>query len=329
MDKSLYPLKFTPLMKNKIWGGDKIKSVLGIDFDPLENCGELWVLSGIEGEETPVANGFLEEATLPELIEMYSDELLGEDIFTKYYNAFPLLLKIIDANDDLSIQVHPDDKYAQRQGFLNGKTEMWYIIDSEGGLITSGFRSQVTKAKVINAIRDNKLTELLNIEPAFADDVFYIPSGTIHAIGKGVLLAEIQQSSDLTYRLYDYDRTDANGNKRELHLADAIEVLDLSSVVSTAKHHYHNHLNHTHNILEAPYFITNAVFLNMQEGLCKDYSQLDSCVIYFCVGGSANIQSMNTLSHIKAGETLLLPAIAKDATIFPEGKVKILEIIPL
>ncbi|MDR0790608.1 MAG: class I mannose-6-phosphate isomerase, partial [Bacteroidales bacterium] len=326
MEQGLYPLKFLPLMKSKIWGGTKIKDNLGIDFSPLDNCGELWALSAVEGEETLIENGFLAQATLKEVIQMYSDELLGEENFAKFYDNFPLLLKIIDAADNLSVQVHPDDRYAQSVGVPNGKSEMWYVINSDkGSIITSGFRKRVTKSEILNSIRSNNLADILNTEPTFEDDVFYIPAGTIHAIGKGVLLAEIQQNCDLTYRLYDYDRTDEQGNKRQLHLKDAIEVLDLSPVYDTAKHHYHNHLNHTHNIIETPYFSTNIVNLNMESGLRKDYSFLDSFVIYFCVGGSADVQSLNTTLHIQAGEAMLLPAITKEAIIIPHNAVKILE----
>jgi mannose-6-phosphate isomerase len=327
MTQGLYPLKFTPLMKKKIWGGQKIKTILGIDFSPLENCGELWALSAVEGDETLIENGFLAEANLKEAIEMYSDELIGEENFTKYYNNFPLLLKIIDAADNLSVQVHPDNKYAQSVGFENGKNEMWYIINADkGSFITSGFSKKVSKNEVTTSIRNNTLSSLLNSELAFEDDVFYVPAGRVHSIGKGVMLAEIQQSSNITYRLYDFDRTDEKGNKRQLHLKEATEVLDLSAIDYTAKQHYHNHLNHTHNIIETPFFITNIIHLNMQSGLRRDYSQLDSFVIYFCVAGSADILSLNTTLHIKAGEAMLIPAVAVDAAIFPQGEVKILEI---
>jgi mannose-6-phosphate isomerase len=327
MEQGLYPLKFIPLFKKKIWGGSKIKNLLNIDFSPLENCGELWSLSAVEGEETLIENGFLQEATIKEAIDMYSDELMGEENFERFYNEFPLLFKIIDAADNLSLQVHPDDKYAQTKGFSNGKNEMWYIINAENNAkITSGFRKKVTKAEILNSIRDNKLMDIVNCEQAFEDDVFFIPAGRIHAIGKGIMLAEIQQSSDLTYRLFDYNRTDKNGNKRELHLQDAMNVIDLSPIHDTAKEHYHNHLNHTHNIIDTPFFSTNIMNLNMQSGLKKDYSKLESFVVYFCIGGCAEVHALNTVLHITSGETLLLPAITKEVVVYPQGNAKILEV---
>ncbi|MDR1006727.1 MAG: class I mannose-6-phosphate isomerase [Bacteroidales bacterium] len=312
-------------MKKKVWGGTNIKDILKIDIEPLENCGELWVLSGIEGEETLVENGFLKEASLKEIISMYSDELLGEENFEKFYDDFPLLLKIIDAEKNLSIQVHPDDNYAEAHGYANGKNEMWYIMHSNQGSVSCGWNKKVTKAQVINSIRDKNLPDLLLTEPVREDDAFFVAAGTIHAINSGVMLAEIQQSSDLTYRIYDYDRTDAEGNKRELHLQQAIDVLDLSYAGDTAKIHYHNHLNHTHNIIDTPFFSTNIINLDMQAGLRKDYSALDSFVIYFCVGGKAQIQALNTTLTIQAGQTILLPAITKEAIIVPTPQVKILE----
>jgi len=314
-------------MKEKIWGGQKIKNILGFDFAPMKNCGELWTLSAVEGEETPVSNGFLAEATLKEVLEMYADELIGEVNFSKYRTNFPLLLKIIDAADNLSLQVHPDDNYAQSVGFANGKNEMWYIMNADQrSFITSGFRKKVSKIEIMNAVRNNTLTDILNKELAFENDVFYIPAGRVHAIGGGIMLAEIQQNSDLTYRIYDYNRTDKNGNKRQLHLKEAMEVMNLSFIETTAKHYYENHLNHTHNIIDTPFFFTNIINLASQYNIKRDYSQMDTFVIYFCVGGSAKIETMTTNTDVKAGEAVLIPAVANDVTIISNNGVKILEI---
>ncbi|MDD4529575.1 MAG: class I mannose-6-phosphate isomerase, partial [Bacteroidales bacterium] len=200
MEQSLYPLKFMPLFKDKIWGGNKIKEIVGIDYSPLENCGELWALSSVEGDETIVENGFLAECTLREVIDMYTDELLGEKSYYEFGEHFPLLFKIIDAKEKLSVQVHPDNIMAQQKGMENGKTEMWYIMQADQGAeIISGFNKNMTKAELINRLRDKNLAQALNIEETEKGDLFFIPSGRIHAIGAGVLLAEIQQSSDATY----------------------------------------------------------------------------------------------------------------------------------
>ncbi|MCK9163968.1 MAG: class I mannose-6-phosphate isomerase, partial [Bacteroidales bacterium] len=193
MEQSLYPLKFLPLFKDKIWGGSKIKDIIGIDYSPLERCGELWVLSSIEGSETIIENGFLAECTLPEVIDMYMDELLGEKCYNEFGENFPLLFKIIDANDKLSVQVHPDDKMAQRKGMDNGKTEMWYVMQADqGAQIINGFNKDMNKVETINRLRDNTIAEVLNTDTTEKGDLFFIPAGRIHAIGAGVLLAEIQ-----------------------------------------------------------------------------------------------------------------------------------------
>lgn len=324
-EQSLYPLKFMPLFKDKIWGGNKIKDIVGIDYSPLERCGELWVLSGVEEDETFVANGYLAECTLSEIIDMYTDELMGENNYNEFGEHFPLLLKIIDAKEKLSVQVHPDDKIAQSKGMDNGKTEMWYVMQAdEGAEIISGFNKKVTKAEIVNRLRDNNISEILNTETTEKGDLFYIPAGQIHAIGSGVLLAEIQQSSDSTYRVHDWNRVDDNGKPRDLHRAEAIEALDLNYVGPSAKSGYNYAINKTVELVECQYFTTNIIHLS--EGLIKDYSDLDSFVIYFCVEGSGFIDSLGHRIPLRAGEAMLIPAIAGKTTIEPNGLIKILEI---
>ena len=324
MEQSLYPLKFMPLFKDKIWGGNKIKDIIGIDYSPLERCGELWVLSGIEGDETVVENGYLAECTLPEVIDMYTDELLGEKCYYEFGENFPLLFKIIDAKEKLSVQVHPDDKLAQQKGMPNGKTEMWYIMQADqDSEIISGFNKNITKADLINRLRNKNLAEVLNSEKTEKGDLFYIPAGQIHAIGSGVLLAEIQQSSDATYRVYDWDRTDDNGKTRNLHVAEAIEALDFKEVGISAKSAYDYELNKTVQLLSTPYFTTN--ILHTIEPIKKDYSLLDSFVVYLCTEGRGFIHSLGQRIPIKAGEAMLIPAIAEDAIIEPNGLITILE----
>ncbi len=324
-ERGLYPLKFMPLFKDKIWGGNKIKDIVGVDYSPLSRCGELWLLSGLEGNESVVENGFLSECTLPEVIEMYADELVGEDNFNRFYTDFPLLIKIIDANDNLSVQVHPDDNYAYKHGLESGKTEMWYVLQADKDSdIYVGFNQKETKADIINRLRNKTFKEILHKDKVEQGDLFFIPAGTIHAIGKGVLLAEIQQSSDSTFRLYDWDRTDKEGNARELHVEQSLEVLDLSQQEGTAKVHYHYHLNETDNLIQCPYFVTN--IMPLSQALKKDYSQSDTFYLYMCVAGKGFVTSMGHRIPLNTGEILMIPALAKDAIIEPQPIMEILEI---
>lgn len=324
-EQGLYPLKFMPLFKDKIWGGNKIRDLVGIDYSPLNRCGEVWVLSALKENESVVENGFLAECTLNEVIEMYSDELLGEDNFNRFYTDFPLLIKLIDANDNLSVQVHPDDNYAQKHGMENGKTEMWYVLQADNEAeIYVGFNQKETKADIINRLRNKTFQQVLHKDKVEQGDLFFIPAGTIHAIGKGVLLAEIQQSSDATFRLYDWDRVGENNQPRELHLEQGLEVLDLSQQEGTAKIHYHYHPNETTNLVQCPYFVTNVIPLT--QALKKDYSNSDTFYIYFCVAGKGFVTSMGHRIPLSAGEILMIPAIAQDTLIEPQPLMEILEI---
>lgn len=324
-EQGLYPLKFLPLFKNKIWGGNKIRDILNVDYSPLPNCGELWTLSGLEGNESVISNGYLEECTLPEAIEMYADELVGQENYDRFSEDFPLLLKIIDANDNLSVQVHPDDKFAQKEGMPNGKNEMWYVLHAdENARIYDGFNKKITKAEVINRLNDKTLMQVLHEEKTNRGDVFFIPAGRIHAIGKGVLLAEIQQSSDLTYRIYDWDRSFTNLTSRPLNIEQALQVMDLSGLNGSAKTSFHYHLNETNNILNTPFFTTNHIHLT--QPLKKDYTGLNTFVLLFCIGGSAVVHSMGKKVTLKAAEVVMLPAVCTQTVIEPKSMVEILEI---
>jgi mannose-6-phosphate isomerase len=325
MEQGLYPLKFMPLFKDKIWGGNKIRDIVGIDYSPLNRCGELWVLSNIEGDETVVENGFLRETTLSEVIEMYNDELLGEENFERFGNDFPLLIKLIDANDNLSVQVHPDDDYAQKHGMENGKTEMWYVLQADkGSKIYQGFNEKETKADIINRLRNKTLVDVLHKDDAEKGDLYFIPGGTVHAIGKGVLLAEIQQSSDTTFRIYDWDRVDDKGRQRELHLEQGLQVMDLCKQVGSSKVDYHYHLNKTTNLVKCPYFTTNLIPLT--SALKKDYSLYDTFFLYLCTQGSGMINCLNQRIPLKAGEIMMIPAISEEVVIEPNNMMEILEI---
>jgi len=226
----LYPLKFKPIFKDKIWGGNKIKTLLNKDFSPLPNCGESWEISGVQDEISVVSNGFLIGNNLQELIEIYMGDLVGDQVYQKYGIEFPLLIKFIDAHDDLSIQVHPNDKLAMQRHNAYGKTEMWYIIDADrGAKLISGFNTEVTKDAYIKHLENNTLNLILNYEEVKAGDVFFMPAGRVHAIGKGILLTEIQQTSDITYRIYDYNRKGTDGKPRELHTSLALDAIDFKS----------------------------------------------------------------------------------------------------
>lgn len=321
---TLYPLKFKPIFKEKIWGGDKIRTRLGLDFGQLPNCGEAWVASGVEGNQTRIANGFLEGNELNEVLEIYMDDLVGEEAFEKFGNTFPLLVKFIDATDYLSIQVHPDDALAASRGVGNGKTEMWYIIDAEKGAeLISGFNQPVDKDHYLKSLDDGTLKEILNVEKVSAGDLFYIPSGRVHALGPGILLAEIQQSSDTTYRIYDWDRVDETGKGRTLHTDLALDAIDFTFHTSY-RTDYQRVRNKTVHLIESPYFNTN--ILDFNEPMRKDYSSLDSFVLYVCVGGASQLHYENGMVTLTKGEVVLIPAIIDDVFLVPEPNSKILEV---
>ncbi len=285
--KNIYPLKFSPVYKDKIWGGSKIKTFLGKDFSPLPNCGEVWVLSGVEGNQTPVENGFLAGNELNEIVEVYMGDLVGDKIFQKFGNEFPILIKFIDANDWLSIQVHPDDKLAMKRHGSLGKTEMWYIMDAEeDAKLISGFGRKTDKEGYKGHLENKTLKEIMNFEKVEKGDVYYIPAGRVHALGPGILLAEIQQTSDITYRIYDWDRIDASGMTRELHTEEALDALDFE-VKGEYKTEYRQKTNQTNKLVESPYFITN--IMHLTKPIKKDYTELDSFVVYVCPEGGFSL----------------------------------------
>jgi mannose-6-phosphate isomerase len=320
----LYPLKFKPVFKDKIWGGQKIKTILGLDYSPLPACGEAWALSGVPGCQTIISNGFLEGNELNEVLEIYMDELVGEKVFEKYPNEFPILVKFIDAGDWLSIQVHPDDALAARRNIGSGKTEMWYILDAEPGAeLISGFSRNMNAAGYLEFLNRKELKEVLNFEKVRQGDVFYIPSGRVHALGPGILLAEIQQTSDTTYRIYDWDRVDDEGQARELHTGQALEAINFSPVDSF-RTNYRKTLNKPVTLVDCPYFTTNLLEINRETG--KDYSALDSFVLYICVEGKGEIRAGEESVSLTTGEVVLLPATVVEVCLVPDPNIKILEV---
>ncbi|MBR4772962.1 MAG: class I mannose-6-phosphate isomerase [Bacteroidales bacterium] len=324
MPSALYPLKFLPLYKNVIWGGNRLRDY-GFNYDPLPNCGELWALSSVKDHESVIANGFLAENTLNEAIEIYMGDLVGDKIFNRYGTEFPLLVKLIDAAKDLSIQVHPDDELAQQRGMPQGKTEMWYVMqaDPEARLI-SGFRRDTTPEEYTAALNSGHLTDLLHAEQPEPGDVYFIPAGRVHALGAGIMVAEIQQTSDCTYRIYDYDRVDKDGKKRQLHTAEAMDAIDFSGIGGHAHTHYHAHLNETTTLEDCPYFTTRLIPFDTP--IRKNLEEVDTFVLYLCVEGLAAVKSMETIVPMHVGECVLVPAVADSVELFCEGPAKLLEV---
>jgi len=321
---TLYPLKFNPVFKDKIWGGRKIKDVLGMDFGKLPNCGEAWVVSGMEGNPTLVKNGFLAGNELNELVSVYMGDLVGDDVYEKYGDEFPLLIKYIDANDWLSIQVHPDDELAAKRKIGRGKTEMWYVIEAEKEAeLISGFRQKVDKETYQQYLNEGRLKEILNFEKVENGNVFFIPAGRVHSLGPGILLAEIQETSDTTYRIYDWDRIDASGMKRELHTAEALDAIDFE-VANDYKTHYTPEKNKTIPLVQCPQFTTN--LLEYDQPLSKDFEELDSFVIYMGVEGSSMLKWESGEEKIALGDAIVIPNVINNIELHPEGKAKLLEI---
>jgi mannose-6-phosphate isomerase len=320
----LYPLKFKPIIKDKIWGGSRLKTILNKKCK-TGKAGESWEISGFPGNVSLVSNGFLAGNNLEELIEVYMGDLVGDAVFEKFGTLFPLLIKFIDANDSLSVQVHPNDDIALKQFHSFGKTEMWYILEAEKeSEIITGFNQQVDAEKYQQHLNDKSLLSILNKEKAQPGDVFFLPAGRIHAIGAGILLAEIQQASDATLRIYDFDRLDDKGNPRELHTDMALEAIDFK-LYPNYKTSYQPLPDKTVQLASCEYFTTNLIHLGKK--MEKDYIFIDSFVIYMCLSGSFSIGYYNKETEtVKTGETVLLPADLKNVTLIPEKQARILEV---
>jgi len=321
----LYPLKFTPIIKEKIWGGNQFYHILNKDVDPTLKNGESWEISDLEGDISIINNGFLAENSLSELIELYMGELVGEQPFLQYGLGFPLLIKFIDASENLSVQVHPDDQLASTVYGLQGKTELWYVVHAEEGAgLYVGFNKSVKKEDFITALKQGTVDRLLTFYPVKKGDVFFIPAGTVHAIGKGVLLAEIQQTSDITFRVFDWNRKDENGDSRELHIEEALQAIHFEDTPDTYKIDYEDKLNSSVSVIRSSYFNIN--ILSLDQAIEKTYLPVDSFVIYICVEGEVHFFNENIHEVIYRGETCLIPAILPELTIVPNGKSKLLEI---
>ena len=317
----MQPIKFQPLLKQTLWGGDKIVTFKHLDSQ-LENVGESWEISGVKDNETIVKEGPLKGKSLNEVVAELKDRLVGKENYQRFGDEFPLLIKFIDARQDLSIQVHPNDEIAHKQGKPHGKTEMWYLMESEpGAKLYCGLKKQITPDQYKEMVDNDTICDALAQYEVKEGDCFFLPAGRIHAIGPGCFLAEIQQTSDVTYRIYDYKRKDKNGNYRELHTKLAAESINYQ-VENDYRTHYVGRLNKGVSLVQCPYFCTAVYDLN--EPMTLDYSELDSFVILIGLKGEGKITDNegNEVS-IMAGDTLLIPATTE--TLSVSGTVKFLE----
>jgi mannose-6-phosphate isomerase len=320
----LYPLKFEPILKEKIWGGGTLARDYGKKAGNLKNIGESWELSALSDNLSVVSNGFLAGNNIEEIIEVYMDDITGESVFEKFGNEFPLLIKLIEAREDLSVQVHPGNKLALERHKAYGKTEFWYILQSDqNARIYTGFSKPVSRDLYTDALKNNKIMDLLNTENADPGDAFFTPAGRIHAIGAGIVLTEIQQTSDITYRIYDYGRKDNNGKSRELHTDLAIDAIDFNASGKN-KIRKEPDKNVTEKLVSCDYFDTNII--RFDKRIVKDYNLIDSFVVYICTEGEFLICWDNRSEKISKGETVLLPAIIRDVALVPDPESTLLEI---
>ena len=320
----LYPLKFEPLLKEKVWGGNRLVTAYNKKGSPSFKYGESWELSAVSDNLSVVSNGFLAGNNIEELIEVYMGDLTGDAVFDKFGNEFPLLIKFIEAREDLSIQVHPDNAVARERHKAYGKTEMWYILESEeNSKIYTGFRNNISKEVYLDALGAGELDKLMNIENTSAGDAFFTPAGRIHSIGAGILLVEIQQTSDITYRIYDWNRVGYNGQPRELHNDLALDVIDFNASVNN-KISKELVLNRTENLISCEFFTTNLIDFN--KPVVKDYNLFDSFIIYICTNGEFMIRYDGKSEPVIRGETVLLPAMIKDVLLEPLMESTVLEV---
>jgi len=312
-----YPLKFHPILKDKIWGGNKLKTLL--NKETKSGClGESWEISSVENNVSLVSNGLYKDKSLTELIEIFKEELLGVSVYEVFGARFPLLVKFIDAKLDLSVQLHPNDQLAKKRHDSFGKAEMWYVVQAdESSTLIIGFNQVVDKETYQKVLREGEITSLLNFKKAKKGDSFFINTGTIHAIGAGVLLAEIQQTSDITYRVFDWNRKNINGEERELHTDLALKAINYD----TKDHEKlkYDELNSPSNIVSTEYFTTN--YINVVDKLIRRFNEIDSFKIYMCVQGEGAVTINLNKEQISLGETVLIPALCKEIILEGNGMV--------
>lgn len=306
MSFNSYPIRFQPIFLEKIWGGRKLENILDKKLPQEGEYGESWEISAVPGSISKVVNGKYSGQSLEDLINSHPSELLGKNVLAEYGENFPLLIKFLDAQDDLSIQVHPDDTLAKARHNSRGKSEMWYIISSEeNAKLNHGFEDGISSEDYEKALQNDTLEGILHSAPVKTGDVFYIPAGTIHNIGKGILLAEIQQSSDVTYRIHDFNRKDKHGNTRELHLKESENALKFGG-----KEHFHAHASKggdkVETIVQSPFFITKKYSLKNTEII--NYPKGESFKVLIVCEGTGRIKGEFEDEEFKAGDTFLIPA---------------------
>lgn len=315
----LYPIQFKPILKERIWGGTKLHEFFNKDSnEPF--IGESWELSNVPNDVSVVKNGFLKGKDLNEIIALYPEAILGQDVITNYGLDFPLLFKFLDAKEDLSIQVHPNDTLAKERHNSFGKTEMWYVIQAdESARLIVGFKKDSSKEEYVSNLERKTLLNLLEEFPVQKGDVFFLETGTVHAIGAGTMIAEIQQTSDITYRLYDWDRVDANGVGRELHTDLALEAINFKATPSKIK--YTTSINESVNVVSCPYFTTSILTVESNYIWRK---KKNAFTVFMCVEGKVELDCTNEKTMITKGETLLLPAEIEQIDL--KGEATLLEI---
>lgn len=320
---NLYPFKFQPILKPMIWGGTEIAPFKKTSTDH-DNIGESWEISGVEGNVSVVADGPLSGKALDQVLSEAKAQLVGKKVYEKYGDTFPLLIKFIDAKSDLSIQVHPDDKLGKERHNSFGKTEMWYVVNSAPeAFLYTGFEKKLDPDKYEETVNDNTFTSYLKRYDVAPGDVFFLPAGRVHAIGAGCFVAEIQQTSNITYRIYDYDRTDAQGNKRELHTELAKDAINFE-VLDSYKTDYEPHVNNPVELASCEYFTTN--LLDIDVAISRNYENRDSFTIYICMEGHCTLtDDKGNTTIINRGESVLVPADTKSAIITPIVSTKLLE----
>jgi mannose-6-phosphate isomerase len=316
-------IKFEPILKDKIWGGEKLATLLNKQ-SKRKDIGESWEISDVEDDTSIVINGTLKGKNLQELIFEYTSDLLGKKIYAHFGDKFPLLIKFIDAKEALSIQLHPNDKLAKERHNSFGKTEMWYVMQAdENANIIVGFQKEVTSEEYIKHLENKSLLDILNVDEVQKGDVYFIPTGRVHAIGAGVLLAEIQQTSDITYRIYDWDRPNPDGTFRDLHTEDAIDAIDYLAKDSY-KTVYSKKENASSEIVSCQYFTTNV--LPIKGEVLINHQEKDSFVIYMCVEGNVTFTYENQIEKLETGETILVPACIKNIKIIADEASELLEV---
>lgn len=317
----MQPIKFKPLLMQTLWGGEKIIPFKKLT-DNLTQVGESWEISGVKGNETIVAEGEFKGKKLNELVEELKGKLVGEANYQRFGNDFPLLIKFIDARQELSIQVHPTDELARKRGKLRGKTEMWYIMNSdENARLRAGMKEKITPEQYKEMVANDTITDAIAEYQVKEGDCFFLPAGRIHSIGTGCFLAEIQQTSDVTYRIYDFKRKDKNGNYRELHTEEAAECIDYN-VESDYRTAYTPTKNQGVSLVQCPYF--NTAVYDLDEPMTLDYSELDSFVILIGLKGSGEIvDNEGNTTTLREGETILFPATTSEVKV--SGTIKFLE----